>query len=258
MNTITNIIVYAAELFIAYTYLADMYERKFSTVKTIIIGIPLYSVAFVINQLWNNPDLNMAVFGIATAIFVIICYKATVWQGFLNGTVFTVVMMLTELICFYSVSTVLQKGTFFIYRENESVYMLCAFSSKLLFLLVCKFISRFKIKKEAKIYKFPLVYFLYAITGNIIIADLILINTQYEYSVWIRYLLILSSVLLLFNVILLFISYEKTARKNAELMELKAESQQQKLDEKHYQLLMVQNEICIPSLTILSISFRHL
>ncbi len=58
----------------------------------------------------------------------------------------------------------------------------------------------------------------------------------------IRYLLVVSSALLLFSMIFLFISYEKTARKNAELMELKAESQQQRLDEKHYQLLMVQNE----------------
>ncbi len=242
MNTIMNGIVCLAELFIAYTYISDMYERKYTPSKTVAIGFPLFFISFLVNELWKIPNLNLIVFTALTACFIILCYRVSFIKGIANSILFTIIMATTELVCFYLIAALFEKGTFYVYRENAFVYMLCSISSKVLFLLVCKLFSRFRIKNEAKIYRFPLVYVVYTITGFILIDVLILINAQYEYSMVIRYLLVVSSALLLFSMIFLFISYEKTARKNAELMELKAESQQQRLDEKHYQLLMVQNE----------------
>lgn len=122
------------------------------------------------------------------------------------------------------------------------VYFLGAIVSKTLFLMVCKLLTRFFLKGKEKIYKLPISYFIYTLTSICLIALLMLVNLQYKFDKPMKISMIIISSLLLISLVFIFISYENTAVKNAELFELKSEKQKQELDRKYYQILNTQNE----------------
>jgi sensor histidine kinase regulating citrate/malate metabolism len=151
-------------------------------------------------------------------------------------------MLSTEVLCFYSVSAVLEKNSYYAYRDSAEVHIYDAIISKILFLLVCKICSNFKIKNNNKTYRAPISYYVYTISSFSLILCLIFINGQYKFNSSLQLFIVASATFLLFSLIFIFISYEKSARKNAEIVELKTETQKQKLDEKYYQILQSQNE----------------
>lgn len=159
MYTILNAAVYIAEVFIIYTYISDIFTRKFQPAVTLCIGCALFTIPFIVNELWNNSVINIVLFFVATVIFLTLTYEIHLSHAMLHGLLLTCIMFATELLCFYAISTVFDSGSFYAYRDSAEVYMLDAVTSKILFLLVCKICSRFKAAKKAAYHKLPVSYF---------------------------------------------------------------------------------------------------
>lgn len=242
MYTILNAAVYVAELLIVYTYISDIFTRKYQPAVTLLIGCALFTVPFIANELWNNSVINIVLFFMATVIFLTLTYKIHLSHAMLHGLVLTCIMVATELICFYTVSKVFDSGSFYAYRDSSEVYMLDAVTSKILFLLVCKICSRFKAAKKAAYHKLPASYFVYVTSSLALTICLIIVNGIYAFHHAFQTLMVVLAVTLLFSMIFIFISYEQAAVRNEELAELRAEGQIQKIDEKYYQILKQQNE----------------
>lgn len=242
MEKIINPIVYIFEVLIIYTYISDIFEKKFNTVKTILIGCGIFTVPYILNELANHSVVNTVAFFISTAVFIRMTNKANLLQSILHAVLLTCIMVATELICFYSVSMIYQDNTFYAYRDSTEVYILDAITSKLLFLLVCKICSQFKLKNKSRVYKAPFIFYIFSITSCFMLAVFILINSQYKFDDSLQTLLIIGAVLLLFTSILQFISHEKNAAKNAEFLELQKEQQRQQIDIEYYKILEIQNQ----------------
>ncbi|MGN0519331.1 MAG: sensor histidine kinase [Candidatus Fimenecus sp.] len=242
MYSCMNAAVYIAEVLIIYTYISDIFTRKYKTSFTILIGCLLFTVPYVANELWNNGTVNLCLFFVFTVGFLMLTYEIHLSHAFLHGLILSCIMVATELVCFYSISAVFDRGSFYAYRDSTMVYMFDAVTSKILFLLVCKLCSRFKGAEKAPYYKLPLSYFAYVTSSLMLAACLVLINGQYTFQPAFQILLIILAVTLLFSMIFIFISYEKSASKNEELAELRTEAQIQRIDEKYYQILKQQNE----------------
>lgn len=235
-------LVYASEVFIIYTYISDVFTRKFKPFTTNIIGCLLFIPPYICNELWNNVPLNCALFFITTMIFILITYNIKFLESILHSLLISCIMLSTEVLCFYSVSAIFEQSSYYAYRDSAEVYIYDAIISKILFLLVCKICSNFKIKNNNKTYRAPISYYVYTISSFSLILCLVFINGQYKFNSSFQLFIVASATFLLFSLIFIFISYEKSARKNAEIVELKTETQKQKLDEKYYQILQSQNE----------------
>lgn len=234
--------IYISEVLILYTYISDIFHRKYKPLKTILIGCLIFVAPFVLNALWNNIAVNILAFLVASALFFSITFKTNVLQGVLHGVIITGMMFATELLCLYLISYLFDMNSFYAYRESITIYVLDTITSKLLFLIVCKLFSRLKLKDKEKIYKTPVSYFVYAVSSLCLSACLIWMNGQTQFSAPLQITIVVAAAFLLMSLIFIFISYEKNAAKNAELLRLKTETQKQELDEKYYQILQNQNE----------------
>ena len=98
--TILNAAVYIAEVLIVYTYISDIFTRKYQPAVTLCIGCALFTVPFIANELWNNTVVNIALFFAAIVIFLMLTYEIHLSHAMLHGLVLTCIMVATELICF--------------------------------------------------------------------------------------------------------------------------------------------------------------
>lgn len=242
LYAVVNAVIYLAEIFIIYTYISDIFERKYSMARTVLLGCLLFLPPYVCNELWNSTVLNVGLFFVETVLFLQLTYQIRFLQSFLHGLLLTCLMFAAELCCFYAAAAVFSGNSFYAYRDSPTVYILDALSSKILFLLVCKICSRFKTNAQSQTDKLPIAYYLYALSSLLLSLCLVAINGQYAFSNTFQILLILLATVLLFSLIFIFISYEKSVAKNAELAELRTAAQIQRLDEKYYRLLKRQNE----------------
>lgn len=217
--------MYIAEVFIIYTYISDIFTRKFQPAVTLCIGCGLFTVPLIVNELWNSTLVNLFLVFTAIVIFLMLTYEIRLSHAMLHGLLLTCIMLATELICFYTVSAVFNSGSFYAYRDSTEVYMLDAVTSKILFLLVCKICSRFKAAKKAAYHKLPVSYFVYVTSSLALTICLIIVNGIYTFPSAFQTLMVALAVTLLFSMIFIFISYEQAAVRNEELAELRAEGQ---------------------------------
>lgn len=157
-----NIFTYVAEVFIIYTYTAGMFEKKFSTSKTLIIGLVVFTFPFILNQLWNNPVVNIFTFPLATTVFLYLTHHIKIKHAVLQGVILTAIMFVTEILCSYSILLLLGQSSFLAYKDSVQVYVMSAIGTKLFFLIACKICNYFVLRKN-KLYSTPLSYFVFAV-----------------------------------------------------------------------------------------------
>lgn len=241
MSVFINGFTYLSEVFIIYTYAAGMLEKKYNTIKTLLVGLGIFTIPFILNQLWNNSIVNIISFFIATTVYLYLTHQIKIKHGVLQGLILTAIMFVTEMICSYSLSLMFGQTSFYAYRDSTQVFILCSIISKIFFLVACKICNHFILRKN-KLYTTPASYFLFSFTSIFSMFVFILINSQYNFNNAMQILVIISSLLLMVSLVLLFISHERNAVKNAELMELRSEQQRKTTDEKYLKVIEAQND----------------
>ena len=111
--------MYIAEVFIIYTYISDIFTRKYQPAVTLLIGCALFTVPFIANELWNSTLVNLFLIFTAIVIFLMLTYEIRLSHAMLHGLVLTCIMLATELLCFYAVSVVFDSGSFYAYRDSS-------------------------------------------------------------------------------------------------------------------------------------------
>lgn len=240
MNLFINGFTYISEVFIIYTYAAGMLDKKYSTIKILLIGLGIFTIPFILNQLWNNSIINIISFFIATTVYLYLTHRIKIQHGILQGLILTAIMFVTEMICSYSISLMFGQNSFYAYRDSTQVFILCSIVSKIFFLVACKICTHFILQKN-KLYTTPASYFIFSFTAILSMFVFILINGRYKFNDALQILIIATSILLMSCLVLLFISHERNAVKNAEYMDMKAIKQAQETDNKYFEILERQN-----------------
>ena len=241
LNLLMNIFTYVSEVLIIYIYFAGVFERKYNLTKTLLIGLLFFVVPFTLNQLWNNPVVNTLSFFIFTVCYIFFTHRIKFLQTVLQGVIVTAIMVATELVTTYTVSIVLGEDSFFAYRDNTVFFVIVSVLSKISFLIGCKLCNHFKLRND-KIYSLPLSDFIFCVA---VITTLIVItrmNVEYGFSNIIQTMVVISSILLMFSLLFVFISHERNAVKNAELIKLRSEQQKQEIDSKYLQIIEHNNK----------------
>ena len=236
-----NVFTYVSEVFIIYVYFAGFFERKFNLTKTLFIGLMIFVIPFTLNQLWNNPVVNTLSFFVSTVCYIFFTHRIKFYQSALQGVIVTAIMVATEIAANYTVSIALGEDSFFAYRENTVFFIVVSILTKIFFLLGCKLCNYFKLRND-KIYSLSVSDFIYCIA---VITTLIVItrmNVEYGFSNSVQTMVVISSLMLMVSLLFVFISHERNAVKNAELIKLRSEQQKQEIDSKYLNIIEQNNK----------------
>ena len=241
MNLFVNAFTYVSEVFIIYIYATGIFEKKYNLPKTLLVGVLMFVVPFILNQLWNDPVVNLLSFFTATSAFLFFTRIIDIKHSILQGFILTAVMFATEIIASYAVSITLGEGSFYAYRDNVLAFILNSVISKIFFLVGCKLCNLFKLKNN-KLYSTPVSYFIFCFTAIFAMFVFILINIEFVFDNSLQMLIIIVSILLMSSLVLLFITHERQAVKNARFIELQTQQQKQEIDSQYLQVIEQNNK----------------
>lgn len=227
-------------LIAVYFYQNVSCENK-NKFKNAIIIILSYVLMWIVNIKFDyNAVLNIIILTFAHFIFSHFLLKQNISVSIFYPLLFVVVVTLTEISAMYLISVV-SKNEFGGYKNSIGQYSLLIILSKSLLFFTFKIISDI-IKKVKTNIKIRYVYLIYPISLIIILFVFNFISIEYNFSDNIKVMLAISSVIMLFSIIITCILQQQSAQKEYELIELKAIQQKQDIESTYFDLLEHQNE----------------
>lgn len=230
------IIIYAGyvlESYITYEYIQTVFRRKRSgrfTFPAFVIG---FNLLFAIN-LFNNIIVNLISHAIVISVLIILCYEFSVGAVVFHTTTLNVMLMISELISVAALNIIY--GENYLNTQSINIYLFASIISKLMFLLTCKFMSRFAQKENPHSRKSYLL-FLLPISSALNIMLIVYLTSKMDYGEKVNWFTAGSCVLLLFANIMVFILYENSIKTEQALSVLRLSEQKNKLDFEYNMLL---------------------
>lgn len=238
---IANFFTYFIEMLTAYMYFSDFLTKKCKTSTIIIYGTIIYSVISVINISFDsNIAINISLFIVANVIFCLLCYKAMFKKALLHSILLTTVMTVTEFFSIYML-LVLLDSDMMSYKTDFSEYVLDVTVSKMLYIVVCKVITKLIPQNKIK-GKVPFYLFIYPFCSMIVLILFRKISILYPLSNEINTLISIISFLSLIAIIVTYILYSNTIKRDNKLFELNNELNKIEVDRTYYELLEHKNE----------------
>lgn len=195
----------------------------------------------IINLFFNyNMIINIAVMMIFHFLFSYLVFKQGLRVSLSYSLFFVVVVTITEMSALYLVS-VITDSKFGDFKDDFSQYFLIIIFSKSLLFFTLKIIGDI-VKKVKTNIKISYAYLIYPVSLIIILIIFNFISIKYNFSDNIKIMLAVSSVIMLFSIIITSILQQQSAQKEQELIELKAIQQKQDIESTYFDLLEHQNE----------------
>lgn len=233
--------VYMVEALIAYMYFFDNYKIKKSHLVSALISFALYALYFSVNLIWDNNIILNAAFGvIANIAFSLLCFEITLRSSIFHSAMLIAVMFMTELIP--QVGLTLFGFPMDAYRNNITVLIIIALTSKTCYLLVCKLLSVFfSYKKSKTIQKSNSILILLPV---IIIAMMgVQVNASYlyNYTKVLNVAISITGIVSLIFCCFIFIYNRYVQNQQTELDELKQERLKSDINMQYLNLLEQKN-----------------
>lgn len=245
LESIVYFIVYMAEALIAYMYFNDNYKIKRKQVTSVFIAFSLYILGFCMNIIFeNNLVVNIIIFLIINIIYSIISFDISIKSCVLHSSILWAIMSLTELIVETGASLLLDIPID-AYMHSFSSLVVLGIVEKVLYLIVCKFISTaFSYKKNntPNNIKRDFALFLYPLITTIMLLAYSYTSAVYQFSDKINLVFVAVSVIALIFCCFIFVINQKIQLQEKELIELQAENQKNELNKAFYELLEKKNE----------------
>lgn len=232
--------VYLIELVIAYVFFFMQGEPKRKTWVCWMIGAALFSAGMLEYILLNRVWLNTLCDGIILFLFGALAFKIT-WKRALFDAVVLDILVLTWDFAVAMVLAYVTGHEVTAYTNNFSFYVMLATISKTLYFLSSIVLAKCTCKENA-VARFPMVFYVYPFT---VVAVLIALwGICMTYQVGGLYLILISvlCMILQLSTILLFISYQRTAQRENEIISLQTQLEKIETDKRYYDILEKQNE----------------
>ncbi|MDE5984719.1 MAG: hypothetical protein K2H13_05645, partial [Eubacterium sp.] len=238
-------IVYIIEALIAYMYFNDNYNIKRKHLTSLLIAFCLYSLTFGINVICdNNIAINLIMFFIINLVYCKSSFDITIKNAILHSSILLAIMTVSELIIETGASLLLDIPID-AYKHNFASLVILGTIEKVLYLLICKFISTaFSYKKNniPNNLKRDFALFLYPIITTIMLLVFSYTSAAYQISDRINFIFTAVSILALIFCCLIFIINQKIQIQENELIELQSEKQKNEINQSFYDLLEKKNE----------------
>lgn len=235
------IIVYFIELLISFYFFSQIYKSKLKKLQTLAIGSLLFLSAAALNIFISNiPIINFIIFFIINCLFAKICFNIELNKAAFYSIILVILSTATEFATLFIISAITNIEVT-CYLNDYFFLILNTIFSKTLYFVLCVILIRF-VKKEKSSIKIPFSLYFYPFTIGMVHLLFWNIYLTCDLSKYQCTLIVLTSIVLLFSTILLFILYQHNIEKENNLIILKNELDKIKLEKNYYDILDKQNE----------------
>lgn len=243
MKETIYIAVYIFEALISYMYIRNKFIVNRNNYYLVFSYIGMFSLQYFFNFFIGIPNLNLIIFFATNFLVIFLCYRANILQNIFNSFLLTAIMLTTELFVFYISSTLLHTNVTD-YSRNETVLFIQGASSKLLYFLIAYIISKISIKENKMEFKLNKTFFLFIlpIASIVLLMGIAYITENYETNSYTYTIFSISTILLIYANITVFLVHESIIKTQNENMELQLQTQKAEIDTEYYSILQNQYE----------------
>ena len=241
ISNLLNVLLQIIEALVCFSFYENVSNVLNKKASRLMIMFVSYLIMGAVNLLFfYNIVANSISMLLFHFLFSFALYKNNWKISLFYSILIPVLVAVTE----FSVVTIL--AVFFDTNSKDYVNdtfqysLLIILSKSLLFLslkIIGELINRFSENK-----KIDLIFFIYPISTLLILIAFVIIFNQFELSNKIKFIISFSSFLLILTIIITCIFQQQSAKKEAELLELKALNQEQELNNTYFELLEHQND----------------
>lgn len=235
------VFTYFFEMLTSYIFYAQQGEPKRKNWVGWSLGGGLFLVGAVIYMLFSNIAwLNGLIFIGINFLFGFLAFDIRWTQALLGAVILDILSTALEIITIVFVFWVTQTEVL-TYIHQLSFYILIVGISKTAYFVTCIFLARI-IQREKTSVRFPKSFFIYPFT---VLAGLILlwdICVKFEITGFYLGAVSVLCVLLLFSLVLLFLTYQSTIQKENTIFSLQNQMEKIKIDKRYYDILEKQNQ----------------
>lgn len=227
------------EFLVAYIFFGSIFERKRSKTAVILIGLGIYAVSLAQFVFLNQVALSVVVNFSRDLAFVFVCHRAKPLKGILACVSLLGLLALTEWITVVAISVV-TNGDINQYTATVPAYIVCVSISKTLYLLFATLLARLVFSRDRNpLSRTPAFLFLFPLCA--LFADVTMWRAMIE-APSIRPFVAVGSVAILAAVLLTYVFYGNTVRRNEELFRLQSAYEKAQTDKEYYALLESRSE----------------
>lgn len=236
--------VYIVEAFIAYMYFSDIFKAKIKSKYVFLLGILIYSIGYAVNYFCNNSIvINLIVFFIINLVLSKLLYDISLKNSLFQSAILLIFMFSSEMLV-ESISVSIFNNRFDEYRNNATFLIVCGALSKLIYLVICKFVAYlFSYRKlSSRDLKMLPALFVFPIMNTIVLILLAYTSIIYNFSRIINIFIIIISVLSVVFSCAIFLIYTSLQKQEDEIIRLQSETQKNEINKTFYELLEKKNE----------------
>lgn len=241
LNPMVSVTVYLTEMLISYIFFSNVFEKRLSSRKCLLIGCLLFAMGSVTNILFgNNGVINSLVTVFLNSLFAHFCFDGKLKLSLFYSSIITVINGTLE-ITVVALISMLTKNSFLDYNSSFPLLVLECSICKVLYFLIILVFSRI-VKPSSNTPTLPFNFFLYPIAATVCFSIFWYISTQTNTPYKIQNLLAIASLILLASTVLLFVTYQSQIEKDRESLQMKSEFARLQTEKSYYQILEQQNQ----------------
>ena len=237
---IIDFFMYIFEATLLWHYGNSVFGTKYSKSVCYIFSIFIHIVLGLVYQL-SIVYLNAILLVVLYCAFFVVLYQNKIRSSFFHSVIFIIVMFASEIL-------VMGIGSFFYSDFNAmdkelSAYIYVIISSKMLYFIIIMAIMKVAQKSKSENHNNKYFWALFILPFSSILMILSFRYMAYDtiLSTEMNTMWIVSSILVLFSNIVVFIIYEYSQKNAAELYDLKSANIQEEQDKKYYDLIESSN-----------------
>lgn len=233
--------VYQTEMLISFIFFSTVSLRRMSGGRCLLAGFLLFAVGAVINLLGrNNGVLNAIVTVLLNSMFCCLCFQNKVFLGIFYSCILGIIGVATEVLSVAFMSALIG-GSASDYNSNLSLLIVECSACKVFYFLAALLLARM-VRPGSQVARLNGNLFFFPVAAVVCQTISWYILVQPDTTSKTQVLLAVSSALLLFATVLLFITYQDQIRKDSEAIQVKNELAHLQTEASYYQLLERQNQ----------------
>lgn len=241
LNPVVSAIVYFCEMLIAYIFLSNLAERRYDTLKCLLIGVCLFTICAAFNLIsLNSVVVNALAMPTIHFLFAFLCFRLRFYSAVFYSAILCTLCAALEFATIFAASAMFG-GAIKDYNNDPMLLIMELSISKTIYFIISLFLSRI-MKVPQYSGKLPLSIFLYPIITQICLVILFYLCVVASIAPVHRFLFSVVSVLMFVSTVLLGFTYQHQIEKDNEYMRVNHMLSQLQIEKNYYDILAQQNQ----------------
>lgn len=222
-------------------FYASLLEHKFTTIKTLLIGVALFTLGSTVNILLrNNGAINALTTWLINVCFAYFCFDSSLTKSMFYAAILGIVNVALE-VSVVTISSFVVGGSFLSYNDNFLLLVSQTITIKTLYFLITLLLIKVLHPGDDR-GTVPLDFLVYPVATTACQTIFWHICSQSTTSRNVQILLSVSSACLFISTIFLFFAYSHQVKKERQTIQIQSELSRLQTEQSYYQILDQQNQ----------------